>query len=45
MAAFSLIIKMWIAERQKKRAKKAEQAAPAAPAAETPAEKREEVQK
>ena len=40
MAAFSLIIKMWIAERQKKRAKKAEQAAPAAPAAETPAEKR-----
>ena len=45
MAAFSLIIKMWIAERQKKRAKKAEQAAPAAPAAEVPAEKREEVQK
>ena len=45
MAAFSLIIKMWIAERQKKRAKKAEQVAPAAPAAETPAEKREEVQK
>ena len=45
MAAFSLIIKMWIAERQKKRAKKAERAAPAAPAAETPAEKREEVQK
>ncbi len=45
MAAFSLIIKMWIAERQKKRAKKAEQAAPAAPAAETPAEQREEVQK
>lgn len=45
MAAFSLIIKMWIAERQKKRAKKAEQATPAAPAAETPAEKREEVQK
>ncbi len=45
MAAFSLIIKMWIAERQKKRAKKAEQAAPTAPAAETPAEKREEVQK
>ena len=48
MAAFSLIIKMWIAERQKKRAKKAEQTAPAAlaaPATETPAEKREEVQK
>ena len=45
MAAFSLIIKMWIAERQKKRAKKAEPAVPAAPAAETPAEKREEVQK
>ena len=45
MAAFSLIIKMWIAERQKKRAKKTEQAVPAVPAAETPAEKREEVQK
>ena len=50
MAAFSLIIKMWIAERQKKRAKMAEQTAPAEPTAEPNdpaepnAEKREEAQ-
>ncbi len=47
MAAFSLIIKMWIGARQKKRAEKAKAAAEAAaPAAEeAPAEKREEAKK
>lgn len=47
MAAFSLIIKMWIGARQKKRAEKAKAAAEAAaPAAEEiPAEKREEAKK
>ena len=47
MAAFSLIIKMWIGARQKKRAEKAKTAAEAAaPAAEEiPAEKREEAKK
>ena len=47
MAAFSLIIKMWIGARQKKRAEKTKAAAEAAaPAAEEiPAEKREEAKK
>ena len=47
MAAFSLIIKMWIGARQKKRAEKAKAAAEAAALAaeEIPAEKREEAKK
>ena len=47
MAAFSLIIKMWIGARQKKRAEKAKAAADAAAAAaeDAPAEKREEANK